>query len=252
MSNTPELPPLPRQAAIVAHERIRLQAEPMPTPTPRRDPIAFGIKGIRGIIQDQKAKVKELEKEIIDLGAIKRDVKQELQSIDKDLAIEADRLEEVRKAKEMVASQLNAQSGLLLNNLATELEDVDPDAITFFLNLCAVEKQQLDIVADLQAKQASLNETINHIKVKKEKAKAELTTMERNIVSYQDCVGAMKSLKPQQCVVCLSAAASHALLPCGHRAICEQCSKNFGVGKACPVCRKGVDDVAKIYFDCPM
>jgi CRISPR/Cas system-associated protein Cas10 (large subunit of type III CRISPR-Cas system) len=50
----------------------------------------------------------------------------------------------------------------------------------------------------------------------------------------------------RNCVVCLDAQRTHACLPCGHKVLCESCS-NFILGSTCPICRKKVEYVAKIY-----
>ena len=244
--------PAPREASEHARKKIRDQADPAPPTTPRRDPIAFGLRAICDIVKNEEARVQELREEILDLSRIKLEAKEDLKAIHSEIEVTAKRLEQVAEAKDKAATQLNSQAGLLLNSLSSELEEIDADAITFFVNLCTVEKQQLEIAKNQQQKLTAATEAINKIKEKKEQSKAELATLERNIVSYQDCIGAMKSLKPQECVVCMTAAATHALLPCGHRSICEQCAKKFGVGSQCPVCRKSVDDVSKIFFHCPM
>ncbi|KAL0477768.1 ELC-like protein [Acrasis kona] len=48
------------------------------------------------------------------------------------------------------------------------------------------------------------------------------------------------------CVICLDASRTHACLPCGHRVLCERCSRLLRDNK-CPVCRETVEYVAKIY-----
>ena len=48
------------------------------------------------------------------------------------------------------------------------------------------------------------------------------------------------------CVVCMDAANSHALLPCGHKCICADCSTRLRDG-LCPVCRAPFERVAPIY-----
>ena len=47
------------------------------------------------------------------------------------------------------------------------------------------------------------------------------------------------------CVVCLEAPRSHALLPCGHRVLCGVCAARRW--RHCPVCREVVDRVTVIY-----
>jgi hypothetical protein len=48
------------------------------------------------------------------------------------------------------------------------------------------------------------------------------------------------------CVICLDAAKSHAIVPCGHQCVCEDCGKSL-MGKPCPVCREMCAMVMKVW-----
>jgi len=52
--------------------------------------------------------------------------------------------------------------------------------------------------------------------------------------------------RPQACVICLEEDATHAAIPCGHRAYCQDCSARIRT-QPCPVCRVPVRDVVRIY-----
>lgn len=49
------------------------------------------------------------------------------------------------------------------------------------------------------------------------------------------------------CVVCLDQQASHAMLPCGHLALCEDCSKDPGRFSECLICRQEVHSLVRIF-----
>lgn len=50
------------------------------------------------------------------------------------------------------------------------------------------------------------------------------------------------------CVVCFHGASEHAIVPCGHRCLCETCSTKFQHADAlCPVCRGPVQFTLKIF-----
>lgn len=50
------------------------------------------------------------------------------------------------------------------------------------------------------------------------------------------------------CVVCLDKSATHAFVPCGHKVVCQGCSKAYtGTGMECAVCRREVTSVLRIY-----
>jgi len=69
-------------------------------------------------------------------------------------------------------------------------------------------------------------------------------------------VAVVRSLQPPQtepqttltreCVVCLSAPAVMALVPCGHQCACEQCSPILE-GEPCPICRNLVTTSMRIF-----
>ena len=40
------------------------------------------------------------------------------------------------------------------------------------------------------------------------------------------------------CCVCMEKEKTHAAVPCGHKCVCEACSKALGRGSKCPICRK--------------
>jgi len=51
---------------------------------------------------------------------------------------------------------------------------------------------------------------------------------------------------PGMCVVCLSEPSTHAMVPCGHMCICEQCNSDSAHDQ-CPICRGLVENIIKIH-----
>ena len=52
-----------------------------------------------------------------------------------------------------------------------------------------------------------------------------------------------------RCVVCLAANVTHALVPCGHMCVCEECSSIVvGHMTKCPMCRVHVQRGVRIYL----
>lgn len=52
----------------------------------------------------------------------------------------------------------------------------------------------------------------------------------------------------KECVICLCAKSDHALIPCGHLCVCKNDGKYLVQKKMkCPICRKKIDGVIKIY-----
>ena len=52
-----------------------------------------------------------------------------------------------------------------------------------------------------------------------------------------------------ECIVCLSEAASHAVVPCGHKCLCKTCTTEVEQGRlgACPLCRERIVRMLQIY-----
>ncbi len=194
----------------------------------------------------------DIQEEVRNLSAMKRSANEDLEIIKKDLALAVKHLKEVEETKRRAAAKLESEEAvLLLDGLAAEIEKLNAADVRLYLNLISVQEEQLQTTKKLEEKCEVTKESIKNIKSKKESAKAELASVQRDIVSYNDCIGAMKCLRPQQCVICISAAATHAFLPCGHRSVCEQCAKKFKAGNPCPICKKPIDDAIKIFLDGP-
>jgi serine/threonine protein kinase len=49
-----------------------------------------------------------------------------------------------------------------------------------------------------------------------------------------------------ECVVCLERVSTHALMPCGHRCVCERCAPILN-NRACPICRTLVEKAVRIF-----
>lgn len=60
---------------------------------------------------------------------------------------------------------------------------------------------------------------------------------EELVATRQSCVG--------QCVACMERPASHLVVPCGHLALCQQCS--WLASSRCPLCRQGSERVIRVF-----
>ena len=50
-----------------------------------------------------------------------------------------------------------------------------------------------------------------------------------------------------ECSVCISNIKSHVIVPCGHKAICGDCSPIILQGGTCPICRADIESIIKVY-----
>lgn len=52
------------------------------------------------------------------------------------------------------------------------------------------------------------------------------------------------------CLICIAAAKTHAIIPCGHRCLCRRCSEELRTrsrSPVCPVCRQAMVDIVQIF-----
>jgi hypothetical protein len=61
-----------------------------------------------------------------------------------------------------------------------------------------------------------------------------------------------------ECVVCLDAAATHIVVPCGHQALCRRCADRYFTplpspsGRLrCPCCRRHIEQVIEVFVPKP-
>ena len=57
-------------------------------------------------------------------------------------------------------------------------------------------------------------------------------------------IARVSSRRATDCVVCMDAAATHALVPCGHKCVCESCASRLST---CPTCRTPVQAHLRIF-----
>lgn len=59
--------------------------------------------------------------------------------------------------------------------------------------------------------------------------------------------GVKRGASDDSCSICLNAAKTHVLTPCGHKCMCDQCARAFCAGSQCPICRGRVQSVVRVY-----
>lgn len=50
-----------------------------------------------------------------------------------------------------------------------------------------------------------------------------------------------------ECVICMDAPVTHALIPCGHLCLCGDDATRLGVGRGCPLCKTPIERSVRIY-----
>merc|ERR1712137_399856 len=51
-----------------------------------------------------------------------------------------------------------------------------------------------------------------------------------------------------ECAVCMDAEVDTVFVPCGHMATCSTCAERLGKRPCCPVCRKRVKHMQRVFF----
>ena len=58
-----------------------------------------------------------------------------------------------------------------------------------------------------------------------------------------------EALNAGSCIVCMDAPATHAIMPCGHLCLCNDCAKKLlDAGDDCPICRAKIESTQQIYL----
>ena len=60
--------------------------------------------------------------------------------------------------------------------------------------------------------------------------------------------GMQVRMNDSDCIVCRDRERTHAIMPCGHRCVCEGCARElYNRGQGCPQCRGSMDSFLRIY-----
>lgn len=99
----------------------------------------------------------------------------------------------------------------------------------------AIEKRKQDLLESF--KKQTLNSILMDEKLE------EVATIEEELKSQ---------VRNRMCVVCLDKLATHAMVACGHRCVCNDCGRQLlkrSHGRCrCPMCRKQTNNIVKIYL----
>jgi len=91
---------------------------------------------------------------------------------------------------------------------------------------------------------AKLLNELDHLKSELRNEKKQKMEEEKGNVQHEDQVQ-HKEDKGNECSVCMENQPDVVFLPCGHVACCSQCSDGV---KACPICRKDIENKQKLFF----
>lgn len=269
MATSPVLPPLPlstappprsvsvppkrpqRDAASTARKKIRRQGPEEEDRTAKGDVIAWGRRFVQKHVSELDTKLNQLNAELDSMGHKLQAAKQEKSMYHKQISNAKQRLTQVTQDRQRLVETIDADGPIIVQSLGQGLLSISEDQI---LSLLDVRKRFDTCTQDLADAETNLEVqqlAVTALNTERQALKATCSKAQEEHKRATEFISRLKEIKPQHCVVCLENAATHALVPCGHRAVCQQCSSKCAPGTNCPVCRKQVEDTVQIYFDCP-
>lgn len=166
----------------------------------------------------------------------------QVESLEEEIEMHKDRIErfvrqreEHRLVDEKSASTVEFELAQQVNNLSNE---------TILLRETLKDREE-QTLKDREEQLAALN-TIKAELAQEQRRNRDLTEIvDKHIQSNRNALAA-KRIVTAECVMCLSEAASHVLVPCGHLLFCHLCGP-LSKAAVCPVCRKPVTAVVKVW-----
>lgn len=137
-----------------------------------------------------------------------------------------------------------------LLNVQSELEHANAECVDLRAQLHAVQRQRHGAYAKIHADRDALDQRCKKAETDLAHRASELLILQKELVHSSVVRSALtaelEALKEHgQCVICLSEAASHVVVPCGHQALCKACVAPDL--QSCPVCRQPVHAVIRVY-----
>jgi hypothetical protein len=100
-------------------------------------------------------------------------------------------------------------------------------------------KAKTSVAAALERHTETLEEKIGTLQHEKSELASTLHCLKDELQSVAD------NQYEGQCVICLTGAASYAVVPCGHLSLCDECVT--AQPEDCPVCRTRTQNLMRIY-----
>lgn len=217
----------------------------------RGNSFALGRRVIKKHVDEIEVNIKELEAGVGDASRQLQQSKDAKQHLKKEESQLSSAMQRVKETKMSCIKRIDDCAPIFTDRLSESI--LNADGITV-LRLIESRDKELQLEQDVwQVKQklVPVSAQVSKLTEKKRKLKSELNKLEAECETAKSLMNQLQELIPQKCVVCLDKAATHAVVPCGHRALCMPCGGKFQVGQKCPVCRQAVEDVRQIFFECP-
>ena len=116
------------------------------------------------------------------------------------------------------------------------------------------QKKQIELLAKKDAEERYKEEQIQHYRqLEQIKLKLDADKLRLEQLHIEMMTRIQKNIeqnKHNECVICTDKPAEMALVPCGHKNICQECVLEYMEKyshKGCPLCRMHIQSVVKIY-----
>jgi len=131
-----------------------------------------------------------------------------------------------------------------------ELEHTNAENADLRVQLHTVQKQRHGAYAKIHADRDALDQRCKKAETDLAHRASELLILKKELVHSSavrsSLCAELEALKEHgQCVICLSEAATHVVVPCGHQALCRACATQDM--QSCPVCRQPVHALIRVY-----
>ena len=220
-------------------------------PNGKINSFSLGRRIIRNHTERLTAEITAIEPDLESTAHLLQQAKEEKQELKKNESQHITSLQKIQEVCKMFLTRIEDNSPIFVESLAESVLNIDGDTLRGLLD---AREKGLKVEREIwNAKEQVENNanTIVSLTERKKKLKSQLNKLLVEKELAQSFIDHIQELLPQKCVVCLDKAATHAIVPCGHRAVCETCGDKLKVGQPCPVCRKKIEDVRRIYFECP-
>ena len=240
-----------RDAAETARKKIRLQVDQGQGSTGKMNSFSLGRKIIRLHADRLKAEIEAIEPDLESTSLLLQQAKQEKQELKRDEAKEAATLEKIKETCAVLLKSIEEMSPIFVDSLAESILKIEPSLLRKLLDVRDEGHQVEQAIWKLQHESEETTKTVLSLTERKKTLRCQLQKLSSEKDTALAFIDQIQELVPQKCVICLDKSASHAIVPCGHRAVCETCGDKLCAGQACPVCRRKIEDVRRIFFECP-
>ena len=209
----------------VGTQKIRLQSDP--TTTAKGSSFALGRRVVRKHIDELTDLSKSMESSSEEASRTLQQAKEHKQQLKKEEARLESALQVVNDTKTRLSKSIDDQAPIFTDSLAVSILNANGKVVQSLLenrdNGLKLEQE----IWQLKQKLVASGQQVSVLTEEKKTLKGQLSKLTSEIETAKLLMNQLQELVPQKCVVCLDKSATHAIVPCGHRALCASCGKKI-------------------------